>query len=50
MIGGGTNSDAITIEPAILTVNTWQDRIMREKLAGPILKVPEYLAFTKRKF
>ncbi|MFN7250455.1 MAG: aldehyde dehydrogenase [Anaerobacillus sp.] len=41
-VGGGSDQNALKIEPTVLTNVTWDDRVMADEIFGPILPVLEF--------
>ena len=39
VVGGGSNTDTLQIEPTVMDCVTWDDKVMQEEIFGPIMPV-----------
>ena len=47
VFGGGTDENALRIEPTVLDGVTWQDKVMQEEIFGPVLPVLTFNDFNE---
>ena len=42
IVGGGSDADTLQIEPTVMDGVTWDDKVMREEIFGPVLPILTY--------